>query len=103
MYSVKSSSIFTQGKVVATVNDSGLVTFKNKGKVTIMASPDTDDIINGILGLVNKFYEVKGTIDSDKLAGILIDYIGIDISHQRATPRILLGHRQILKLLLLTR
>lgn len=80
MYSVKSSSIFTQGKVVATVNDSGLVTFKNKGKVTIMASPDTDDIINGILGLVNKFYEVKGTIDSDKLAGILIDYIGIDIN-----------------------
>ena len=45
-----------------------------------MASPDTDDIINGILGLVNKFYEVKGTIDSDKLAGILIDYIGIDIN-----------------------
>lgn len=80
MYSVKSSSIFTQGKVVATVNDSGLVTFKNKGKVTIMASPDTDDIINGILGLVNKFYEVNGTIDSDKLAGILIDYIGIDIN-----------------------
>lgn len=80
MYSVKSSSVFTQGKVVATVNDSGLVTFKNKGKVTIMASPDTEDIINGILKLVNKFYEVNGTIDSDKLAGILIDYIGIDIN-----------------------
>ena len=80
MYSVKSSSIFTQGKVVATVNDSGLVTFKNKGKVTILASPDTDDIINGILGLVNKFYQVSGTIDSDKLAGILIDYVGIDMN-----------------------
>lgn len=59
MYSVKSSSVFTQGKVVATVNDSGLVTFKNKGKVTIMASPDTEDIINGILKLVNKFEKVK--------------------------------------------
>ena len=80
IYSVKSSSIFTQGKVVATVNDSGLVTFKNKGKVTIMASPDTEDIINGILGLVNKFYEVNGTIDTDKLAGILIDYVGIDMN-----------------------
>lgn len=64
MYSVKSSSVFTQGKVVATVNDSGLVTFKNKGKVTIMASPDTEDIINGILKLVNKFYEVNGDICS---------------------------------------
>ena len=89
MYSVKSSSVFTQGKVVATVNDSGLVTFKNKGKVTIMASPDTEDIINGILKLVNKFYEVNGTIDSDKIAGILIDYIGIDIN--RAVDRSLNG------------
>ena len=82
VYSVKSSSIFTQGKVVATVNDSGLVTFKNKGTVTIMVSPDSDDVINGILGLVNKFYEVNGTLDTDKIAGILIDYIGIDINRE---------------------
>lgn len=82
VYSVKSSSIFTQGKVVATVNDSGLVTFKNKGTVTIMVSPDSDDVINAILALVNKFYQVNGTIDSDKIAGILIDYVGIDMNRE---------------------
>lgn len=35
MYSVKSSSVFTQGKVVATVNDSGLVTFKTRARLQL--------------------------------------------------------------------
>ena len=82
VYSVKSTSVFDQGKVVATVNDSGLVTFKNTGTVTIMVSPDTEEIIQGILKLVNYFYELEntGTINTDKIAGILIDYVGIDMN-----------------------
>lgn len=82
VYSVKSSSIFSSGKVVATVNDSGLVSFKNKGTVTILVSPDSDDVIQGILELVNYVYKLEntGTINSDKIAGILIDYIGIDMN-----------------------
>jgi uncharacterized protein YjdB len=82
VYSVKSSSIFEQGKVVATVNDSGLVSFKNTGTVTIMASPDSEDVIEGILNMVNYVYALEntGTIDSDKIAGILIDYVGLDMN-----------------------
>ena len=82
VYSVKSSSIFDKGKVVATVNDSGLVTFKNTGTVTILVSPDTEQIIEGILKLVNYIYALDntGTLDTDKIAGILIDYIGLDIN-----------------------
>ncbi|MCM1114923.1 MAG: Ig-like domain-containing protein [Clostridium sp.] len=81
IYSVKSSSIFDQGKVVATVDDSGLVTFKNKGTVTIMVSPDTEQVIQNILSFINKFYEINGEmIDSDKVAEILIKYVGLDIN-----------------------
>lgn len=82
IYSVKSTSIFNQGKVVATVNDSGLVTFKNTGTVTIIVSPDTEEIIQGILELVNYFYALEntGTINTDQIAGILIDYVGLDMN-----------------------
>lgn len=81
VYSVKSSSVFTQGKVIATVDDSGLVTFKNTGKVTIVVSPDTEGFINNLLKLVNYIYKLDhtGTIDTKKLADILIKYLGIDI------------------------
>lgn len=82
VYSVKSSSIFTQGKVVATVTDGGLVSFKNKGTATIMVSPDSEDVIEGILKLVNYFYKLDntGTIDTDKIADIIIKYVGLDIN-----------------------
>lgn len=81
VYSVKSSSVFTQGKVIATVDDSGLVTFKNTGTVTIVVSPDTEGFINNLLKLVNYIYKLDhtGTIDTKKLADILIKYLGIDI------------------------
>lgn len=81
VYSVKSSSIFTSGKAVATVDDSGLVKFRNKGTVTIIVSPNTEQVIEGILELVNYIYKLDhtGTIDSGKVADILIKYIGIDI------------------------
>ncbi len=82
VYSIKSSSIFDQGKVVATVNDSGLVSFKNTGTVTVMVSPDTEQIIENFLKLVNYVYALDntGTIDSDEIAGILIDYVGLDMN-----------------------
>lgn len=82
VYSVKSSSIVSQGKVVATVDDSGLVKFKNIGTATIMASPDSDDVIQGLLKFINYFYELEhtGTIDSQKAADIIIKYIGLDIN-----------------------
>ena len=81
VYSVKSSSVFTQGKVIATVDDSGLVTFKNTGTVPIVVSPDTEGFINNLLKLVNYIYKLDhtGTIDTKKLADILIKYLGIDI------------------------
>lgn len=81
VYSVKSSSVFSQGKVVATVDDSGLVTFKNTGTVTIIVSPDTEGFINNLLKMVNYIYQLDntGTIDTKKVADILIKYLGIDM------------------------
>lgn len=82
IYSVKSSSVFEQGKVVATVDDSGLVTFKNTGTVTIVVSPDTEQVIEGLLEFINYFYTLDntGTLDTDEIADILIKYIGIDMN-----------------------
>lgn len=82
IYSVKSTSIFSNGKVVATVDDSGLVTFKNTGTVTILVSPDTDGFIENLLKYVNYIYALDntGTIDTGKVADILIKYVGLDIN-----------------------
>ena len=82
IYSVKSSSIFDNGKVVATVDDSGLVTFKNTGTVTILVSPDTEGFINNLLKYINYIYELQntGTIDSGQVADILIKYVGLDMN-----------------------
>lgn len=81
VYSVKSSSIFTQGNVVATVDDSGLVTFKNTGTVTIVVSPDTEGFIENLLKFVNYIYALDSTdtLDTKKIADILIKYVGIDM------------------------
>ena len=82
VYSIKSSSIFTQGKVVATVTDSGLVTFKNTGTVTVMVSPDSEEVIEAILKLVNYVYALDntGTLDTTEVADALIKYMGVDIN-----------------------
>lgn len=82
VYSVKSSSIFSSGKVVATVDDSGLVTFKNPGTVTILVSPNSEEVIEAILEFVNYFYKLEntGTLDTDQIADILIKYVGIDMN-----------------------
>lgn len=82
VYSVKSTTVFETGKVVATVDDSGLVSFKNKGKVTIMVSPDTEQVIQGILEMINYLYKLEntGTINTDKAADIIIKYVGLDMN-----------------------
>ena len=82
IYSVKNTSIFDSGKVIATVDDSGLVTFKNTGEVTIVVSPDTDGFIQNLLKYINYIYELEnlGTVDSSQIADILIKYVGLDIN-----------------------
>lgn len=82
VYSVKSTSIFSQGKSVATVTDGGLVTFRNTGTATIVVSPDSEQVIQKILEMVNYFYKLEntGTLNTDKIAEILIKYMGIDIN-----------------------
>ncbi len=64
------------------MDDSGLVTFKNTGTVTMVVSPDTEGFINNLLKLVNYIYKLDhtGTIDTKKLADILIKYLGIDMT-----------------------
>lgn len=81
VYSVKTSSIFTNGKAVATVTDSGLVSFKSKGTATIIVSPDSKQVIESILKMVNYLYKLDntGTLDTAKIADILIKYMGVDI------------------------
>lgn len=82
IYSVKNTSIFSSGKVIATVDDTGLVTFKNTGEVTIVVSPDTDGFIQNLLKYINYIYELENmtTIDSSQIADILIKYVGLDIN-----------------------
>lgn len=82
IYSVKNTSIFSSGKVIATVDDSGLVTFKNTGEVTIVVSPDTDGFIENLLKYINYIYELDNlaTLDSSQIADILIKYVGLDIN-----------------------
>lgn len=83
IYSVKNSSVFSSGKVVATVDSSGLVTFKNTGTVTIMVSPDTEGFINNLLKYINYVVTLPGSdgsVDCGKLADILIKYVGLDMN-----------------------
>ncbi len=82
VYSVQNSSIFSTGKAVATVNDDGLVTFKNTGTVTIVVSPDSEGFIDNLLKYVNYIYALDNTstLDTDTIADILINYVGLDIN-----------------------
>lgn len=82
VYSVKSTSIFSTGRSVATVTDGGLVTFRNTGTATILVSPDSEQVIQKILEMVNYFYKLEntGTLNTDKIAEVLIKYMGIDIN-----------------------
>lgn len=84
VYTVKETNIFNSGKAIATVDGSGLVTFKNTGTVTIMVSPDTDGFINNLLKYINMIYAsqgaIDGVVDNKQVADILIKVLGLDIN-----------------------
>lgn len=82
VYSVKNSSLFTEGKVVATVSDDGLVSFKNTGTVTILVSPDTEGFIENLLKYINMVYALNstGVLDTSEIADVLINYVGLDMN-----------------------
>ena len=86
VYTVKNSSIISNGKAIATVDGSGLVTFKDTGTVTIMVSPDSKGFIDNLLKYINFIYgkvdggAIAGVVDNGQIADILIKVLGLDIN-----------------------
>ena len=81
-YSIQSTSIFNQGGNIAEVDADGLVTFKAKGTVTVVASPRSEDVSNGIGELIKKANSMiaSGDINTDQLADILINTFGVNMN-----------------------
>ena len=81
-YSVQSTSIFNQGSNIAEVDENGLVTFKSKGTVTIVASPRSEDVTKGARELMKKAASLiaSGDINADQLADILINTFGVNMN-----------------------
>ena len=82
-YSIKSNSVFGGGAEIATVDENGLVTFNEAGTVTVTASPDSEDVLEGVKKLliyVDKLLEENEDMDTEKVAAVLVDYLGINVS-----------------------
>ncbi|MCR5207760.1 MAG: Ig-like domain-containing protein [Eubacterium sp.] len=81
-YSVQSTSIFSQGGNIAEVDENGLVHFKAKGTVTVVASPRSEDVTKGLRDFMKNVNSLiaNGDIDSDTAATILVDYLGVNIN-----------------------
>ena len=81
-YSIQNTSIFNQGSSIAEVDGDGLVTFKAKGTVTVVASPRSEDVAKGITDMIKKASDLiaSGDLDSDQLADILINYFGVNMN-----------------------
>ncbi len=81
-YSIQSTSVFSQGSNIAEVDETGLVTFKAKGTVTVVASPRSEDVTKGIRNLMSKATAMvaSGEIDSDQLADLLINSLGVNMN-----------------------
>ena len=81
-YSVESTSIFSQGKDIAEVDETGLVTFKSTGTVTIVASPRSEDVTKGLREFMKTANALiaNGNIDTETLADILINYFGVNMN-----------------------
>jgi len=80
-YSIKSNSVYNSGAEIATVDENGLVTFNGVGTVTVTASPDSGDVIEGVKKLliyVDNLLENSEDMDTEKVADILVDYLGIN-------------------------
>ena len=81
-YSIQNNSVFNQGSSIAEVDENGLVTFKAKGTVTVVASPRSEDVTKGVRDLMKKAASLvaSGDIDADQLADILINYLGVNMN-----------------------
>ncbi|MBR1531250.1 MAG: Ig-like domain-containing protein [Eubacterium sp.] len=81
-YSIQSTSIFNQGSNIAEVDADGIVTFKAKGTVTVVASPRSEDVSNGISNLIKRANSMiaNGDINTDQLADILINNFGVNMN-----------------------
>ena len=81
-YSIQSTSIFNQGSSIAEVDADGLVKFKAKGTVTVVASPRSEDVTAGVRNLMKKATSLiaSGDLDADQLADILINYLGVNMN-----------------------
>lgn len=81
-YSIESTSIFNQGSNIAEVDEDGTVHFKAKGTVTVVASPRSEDVTEGLRSFMKTANSLiaNGTIDSDTAADILVDYLGLNMN-----------------------
>ncbi len=82
-YSIKSNSVFNSGADIATVDKNGLVTFNDVGTVTVQASPDSSDVLEGVkkmLIFIDDMLEVNPDMDTGKVADILVDYLGVNVN-----------------------
>ena len=82
-YSIQSNSVFNSGADIATVDENGLVTFLEAGTVTVTASPDSADVLEGVKKLliyVDNLLEENEDMDTEKVADILVDYLGMNVS-----------------------
>ena len=82
-YSIKSNSVYSGGSDIASVDENGLVTFNAPGTVTVTASPDSEDVLEGVKKLliyVDRLLEENEDMDTEKVADVLVDYLGINIS-----------------------
>ena len=81
-YSIQNTSVFSQGSSIAEVDETGLVTFKAKGTVTVVASPRSEDVTAGVRKMMKTATSLvaSGDVDADQLADILINYFGVNMN-----------------------
>ena len=81
-FSIQSNSIFNQGSSIAEVDENGVVYFKEKGTVTVVASPRSEDVSKGIGNMIQKASALiaSGDISSEQLAEILINNFGVNMN-----------------------
>ncbi|MBR4241027.1 MAG: Ig-like domain-containing protein, partial [Eubacterium sp.] len=82
-FTIKSNSVFNSGSDIATVDENGVVTFNEPGTVTVTASPDSEDVLEGVKKLlifVDNMLENTEDMDTEQVAGVLVDYLGINVS-----------------------
>ena len=82
-YSIKSNSVFSSGADIATVDANGLVNFNDVGTVTVVASPDSTDVLEGVkkmLIFIDEMLEANEDMDTEMVADVLVDYLGVNVN-----------------------